>query len=123
MATLGRNEQRLGNGSAPNLEHLGCADASLPARAPRRVDPQRRATGERRPVSPGLADRARTRGGARARPADRQRACRPLDRKSTRLNSSHVAISYAVFCLKKKKVREPQLKHRLDEDIAHPAVL
>src|SRR5437660_8302263 len=28
-----------------------------------------------------------------------------LDRKSTRLNSSHVAISYAVFCLKKKNVR------------------
>src|SRR5690625_7122860 len=27
---------------------------------------------------------------------------RELDRKSTRLNSSHVAISYAVFCLKKK---------------------
>src|SRR5690625_6887727 len=30
-------------------------------------------------------------------------ACESLDRKSTRLNSSHVAISYAVFCLKKKK--------------------
>src|SRR5207253_10553799 len=29
----------------------------------------------------------------------------PGDRKSTRLNSSHVAISYAVFCLKKKKKR------------------
>ena len=29
----------------------------------------------------------------------------PLDRKSTRLNSSHVVISYAVFCLKKKKKR------------------
>src|SRR5690625_6668070 len=28
--------------------------------------------------------------------------CLFLDRKSTRLNSSHVAISYAVFCLKKK---------------------
>src|SRR5437660_8866022 len=28
------------------------------------------------------------------------------DRKSTRLNSSHVAISYAVFCLKKKKKKE-----------------
>src|SRR5690625_2716248 len=28
------------------------------------------------------------------------------DRKSTRLNSSHVAISYAVFCLKKKKRQE-----------------
>src|SRR5690625_6357006 len=27
-----------------------------------------------------------------------------IDRKSTRLNSSHVAISYAVFCLKKKKM-------------------
>jgi len=26
-----------------------------------------------------------------------------LDRKSTRLNSSHITISYAVFCLKKKK--------------------
>src|SRR5690349_23477712 len=30
-------------------------------------------------------------------------AIRPSDRKSTRLNSSHVEISYAVFCLKKKK--------------------
>src|SRR5699024_12532872 len=28
-----------------------------------------------------------------------------LDRKSTRLNSSHVSISYAVFCLKKKKYK------------------
>src|SRR5437868_11334358 len=34
-------------------------------------------------------------GGRDARP--------PSDRKSTRLNSSHVSISYAVFCLKKKK--------------------
>src|SRR5260221_2336228 len=30
---------------------------------------------------------------------------RRLDRKSTRLNSSHTVISYAVFCLKKKKIR------------------
>src|SRR5690606_40170634 len=30
---------------------------------------------------------------------------RALDRKSTRLNSSHVKISYAVFCLKKKTTR------------------
>src|SRR5476649_2644377 len=29
------------------------------------------------------------------------------DRKSTRLNSSHTVISYAVFCLKKKKHKEP----------------
>src|SRR5947209_16717626 len=32
------------------------------------------------------------------------RAARALDRKSTRLNSSHANISYAVFCLKKKKI-------------------
>src|SRR5215469_17646788 len=30
----------------------------------------------------------------------------PTDRKSTRLNSSHVEISYAVFCLKKKKTNK-----------------
>src|SRR5690625_182693 len=33
-------------------------------------------------------------------------ARKALDRKSTRLNSSHVAISYAVFCLKKKTKRQ-----------------
>src|SRR3989442_10239005 len=32
------------------------------------------------------------------------------DRKSTRLNSSHVRISYAVFCLKKKKANRPERK-------------
>src|SRR2546430_2838757 len=39
------------------------------------------------------------------RPAalDRTNGSRPRDRKSTRLNSSHSQISYAVFCLKKKK--------------------
>src|SRR5438132_7095907 len=36
------------------------------------------------------------------------------DRKSTRLNSSHTVISYAVFCLKKKKkqIKKKQAKHR-----------
>src|SRR5439155_11952490 len=34
---------------------------------------------------------------------ERRQRKRHRDRKSTRLNSSHVAISYAVFCLKKKK--------------------
>src|SRR6266511_1113756 len=33
-----------------------------------------------------------------------------LDRKSTRLNSSHVKISYAVFCLKKKKITRAEIK-------------
>src|SRR2546430_10731619 len=36
---------------------------------------------------------------------------RPADRKSTRLNSSHSQISYAVFCLKKKKTKE-NLRHQ-----------
>src|SRR5256885_8510354 len=40
----------------------------------------------------------------RVRPRDCER-----DRKSTRLNSSHLVISYAVFCLKKKKTTNNQL--------------
>src|SRR5256885_4807161 len=32
-----------------------------------------------------------------------------VDRKSTRLNSSHLVISYAVFCLKKKKQKTPRM--------------
>src|SRR2546426_2478793 len=35
------------------------------------------------------------------------------DRKSTRLNSSHLVISYAVFCLKKKKMTKQQHKIRM----------
>src|SRR2546430_16548054 len=38
-----------------------------------------------------------------------------LDRKSTRLNSSHSQISYAVFCLKKKKKTKPP-KLRINQD-------
>src|SRR5690625_5561055 len=37
------------------------------------------------------------------------------DRKSTRLNSSHVAISYAVLCLKKKKSRQPQNHYKKEK--------
>src|SRR2546426_8819842 len=37
------------------------------------------------------------------RRVDSRRVASPGDRKSTRLNSSHLVISYAVFCLKKKK--------------------
>src|SRR5258708_14959831 len=40
------------------------------------------------------------------------------DRKSTRLNSSHQIISYAVFCLKKKKIRTDHLTNT----IANPPV-
>src|SRR6266849_6872764 len=52
------------------------------------------------PISCATADRG-PRGGAAGTANDR--ADRIRDRKSTRLNSSHEWISYAVFCLKKKK--------------------
>src|SRR5438552_5926575 len=45
----------------------------------------------------------RPRGAGLPRPVSRQRRRTPGDRKSTRLNSSHQIISYAVFCLKKKQ--------------------
>src|SRR5690349_22201114 len=39
----------------------------------------------------------------------------PKDRKSTRLNSSHVEISYAVFCLKKKKKLKKPQRYLIDD--------
>src|SRR2546427_5184994 len=60
----------------PRPEHSGEADVAQPARH-RRAFPQ----GRRRPTE----------------------TLPVIDRKSTRLNSSHSQISYAVFCLKKKK--------------------
>src|SRR2546422_6441352 len=60
----------------------------------------------------GASDRADDDGGAadRLQHVDRRRrALRLRDRKSTRLNSSHGYISYAVFCLKKKKKRPAQV--------------
>src|SRR3712207_7047970 len=63
----------------------------------------RRSTGRRR--------------GAAGRPARRRRSARrraaARDRKSTRLNSSHANISYAVFCLKKKKTRTDNVHYTL----------
>src|SRR2546428_5939187 len=48
---------------------------------------------------------------------------RRLDRKSTRLNSSHDQISYAVFCLKKKKRPRPNRAERsyMQRRLAKPA--
>src|SRR5690348_17643245 len=41
------------------------------------------------------------------------------DRKSTRLNSSHPSISYAVFCLKKKKTQQKQTTHKVNKTQTH----
>src|SRR2546426_9152456 len=54
-------------------------------------------------------------GGARL-PLHRPAAALPGDRKSTRLNSSHLVISYAVFCLKKKK-------HHTHAPSSHPVTV
>src|SRR5436309_10768591 len=66
-----------------------CPRAPVTARGSGRRSPPRRARRPRRRA--GRARRPRT------------------DRKSTRLNSSHVKISYAVFCLKKKKKKNKKL--------------
>src|SRR5689334_23950083 len=42
------------------------------------------------------------------------RGCARRDRKSTRLNSSHSSISYAVFCLKKKKKKQSTYQSHLN---------
>src|SRR5436309_13696508 len=47
------------------------------------------------------------------------RVAHRLDRKSTRLNSSHVKISYAVFCLKKKKKRKKERNTKLTTVYGH----
>src|SRR5437879_8136291 len=47
----------------------------------------------------------------RSRRRNHHRSARKLDRKSTRLNSSHRCISYAVFCLKKKNPGVVQHDH------------
>src|SRR5260221_6053836 len=46
----------------------------------------------------------------------RERLAEVLDRKSTRLNSSHTVISYAVFCLKKKKKTQTLMIDRLADN-------
>src|SRR2546429_2914132 len=47
-------------------------------------------------------------------------AALPIDRKSTRLNSSHGYISYAVFCLKKKKNKQLQHHYQKNRQIGPP---
>src|SRR2546430_12347956 len=59
---------------------------------------------------------------ARARGRAARRSHDSGDRKSTRLNSSHSQISYAVFCLKKKKPSNDVLAHPLALDSPYVAI-
>src|SRR2546421_8203027 len=54
------------------------------------------------------------------RPRQKQIAVRAADRKSTRLNSSHDQISYAVFCLKKKKDDDEVTQPSGHEELSAP---
>src|SRR5438067_12309394 len=69
---------------------------ALPILRPSSGLPRTLGRGERRVWKAGLSR-------SRARGSEEGAWTRRRDRKSTRLNSSHVSISYAVFCLKKKK--------------------
>src|SRR5947207_5651967 len=60
----------------------------------------------RSPVPAGRSARPRARARRPTRPLRERRSRAARDRKSTRLNSSHTVISYAVFCLKKKKQKK-----------------
>src|SRR5436305_6699271 len=64
----------------------------------------------RRPARPRRAGGVLARGLAPLRGVRDPGAAGPRDRKSTRLNSSHVRISYAVFCLKKKSTQESMMQ-------------
>src|SRR5438874_4730991 len=82
--TLFRSEAKYRGGILPCVQ----GDQQIGAVVPERLL-------QRHPVSEAPQD---------ARPAERRQ-----DRKSTRLNSSHVEISYAVFCLKKKKKKNKKI--------------
>src|ERR1039457_3661319 len=51
-----------------------------------------------------------------------RRMAAAIDRKSTRLNSSHLVISYAVFCLKKRSPRDCDLPLRSEYDFPAPGL-
>src|SRR5437773_4580800 len=77
------------------------------SRAWRRAAPHSPSRGTRRVLTrPGSGARAKTMTTAlRLVGVEAGKDLRARDRKSTRLNSSHITISYAVFCLKKKNIR------------------
>src|SRR2546426_5964783 len=141
MAIDGCSHQRLALLSFPHASHTSSArDVSLlrsgcpalefharrqgDARHPRRGEPTHQASGRASGNASFSAQRQRHAADRRGTPAHGTSAGRPQrnqrrsrgdsvkrDRKSTRLNSSHLVISYAVFCLKKKKILTAPLSY------------
>src|SRR5699024_11898237 len=87
----------------PSTPSLHDALPIFPRRRPPSAPPSARCSSRSHfsPPGPCSARPESGRSGGR-RPDGPRRTGSALDRKSTRLNSSHVSISYAVFCLKKK---------------------
>src|SRR5215211_7830932 len=90
-----------------------CSRPSIPVTARRRAATRSISRFRRRPRacrSSATGTRSACAGRCRARSCS-GRCSSPRDRKSTRLNSSHTVISYAVFCLKKKKKKYTHSAH------------
>src|SRR5690606_39657112 len=85
--------------TVPGISQSPCARWAAGWDGPERPSGRRWREGERAAGTNHLTARKEESGGL---PFEAPR-CDRRDRKSTRLNSSHVKISYAVFCLKKKK--------------------
>src|SRR6266511_4711722 len=98
----------------------GAAHPPSPVRSPAAASTLRMAVTTSRynaPATDGRATTTRSRPSGISLPSSRRASrssrlarLRATDRKSTRLNSSHVKISYAVFCLKKKKKKKLKKK-------------
>src|SRR5207249_5801754 len=90
------------NASNPSASSIAASAACRSARLSRLEVPGKRF--ESQPIAVGAESRHHAHREIREqRPPPLRLAGKDVDRKSTRLNSSHVSISYAVFCLKKKK--------------------
>src|SRR5437773_4026646 len=80
--------------SSPRASRSPCEELSGPRRGTSEIGSS---ASKRNPMADWQMREKRPPRGPRPEPAG------PTDRKSTRLNSSHITISYAVFCLKKKR--------------------
>src|SRR5438067_3391836 len=101
MLSLLRSSSFFFNGAAtPEIYTLSLHDA-LPILRIARASSWKNVTGSPCSASSSITSQPYSRLGRLSHSPRRRR--RRRDRKSTRLNSSHVSISYAVFCLKKKK--------------------
>src|SRR5215475_7162607 len=110
MSTLSMSSRKVSLSTPAKRRTLPAGASARAGRSPPRPAPapvgehQRRRLPRPAPAPAGPRRRggpAAAAGGSGSRPG----SC-PGDRKSTRLNSSHVKISYAVFCLKKKKKKQ-----------------